>query len=480
VVASSYDSPRASNSSTAEPRRASIAAGIPARRIDARELAQGDRLLDTVPARLGEREPARQTRVRLVVTREQTLRDADADLELHDQIAARREHARLGERGLEDRQRARAIAAIEFEFGEVLAREFGLARGADALSEGGRLAIARLGLVEAALAACEQSERELGARLARTVRHVARDAQRLLEVRLGRGPLPESITDEPEVLMMSAHAREQSVARIDLERLLEISDRLAPLTQVLVHEPEVVERTHETIRQVDAAERRGRTLQPFDRRGRLAGARERVAHRQRDPCDEHMLIRVAQDGVRPARVAKRPPRRTALDLEDGEARGHLRAELRIAQRTRERVRRMRHRESVGGSPAQHLDARDAQHQAHAIAHRVARLLGERSVIRLDRAREGIGGQMQVAQGLMRRVTVEAATRDAGIRSVGGGHAFEPSEVHRPRESGRRPRSRASGTEAMGGRIRVRADGAVPAARAAPGRSRTWSRRRNSW
>src|SRR2546430_16639683 len=101
-----------------------------AQRVEPRELAQRDRVLDAVAGALGEREAAQELRVRLVEPPRETERDAEPDRQLHRDVAERRLAARLLERGLDQRQGRRGIAPVDLDLGHELAGELRLAAGA--------------------------------------------------------------------------------------------------------------------------------------------------------------------------------------------------------------------------------------------------------------------------------------------------------------------------------------------------------------
>ena len=65
---------------------------------------------------------------------------------------------------------------------------------------------------------------------------LARDPQRLAEVLLGQVPLAEAVADQAQVLVVAAHAGVQARALVEVQRLLEEARGLAPLAQVLVDE----------------------------------------------------------------------------------------------------------------------------------------------------------------------------------------------------------------------------------------------------
>ena len=126
----------------------------------------------------------------------------------------------------------------------------------------------------------EHAEREQRRGFSGRVRQLARDAQRLAEVLVGQLPLPEPVADQAQVLVVSAHAGEHSLALVELQGLLEAARGLAPFAQVLVDDAEVVERAHHAVGVLDAPERGRGALQPVDRLVRAAAARERDAHGQ--------------------------------------------------------------------------------------------------------------------------------------------------------------------------------------------------------
>ena len=231
------------------------------------------------------------------------LRQPGADLELGHQVAVGRDAAGVLEGGVEQRERAGGITAIERQLGKELARQHVLALGAAVGGDLQRATVVLFGALEAAAAAGQHPDREQRARLAGQVAGVARDLERLAEVLLGQVPLPEPVADQAEVLVMAAHARVEARALVELEGLLQQPRGLAPLAQVLIDEAEVVERDHEAVGVVDAPERGRRVLEPLDRFGvpPQSGAAHAAGHC--GPRHRAMLVAVPQGAVGVERVA---------------------------------------------------------------------------------------------------------------------------------------------------------------------------------
>src|SRR5262249_54027489 len=149
--------------------------------------------------------------VRLVAATGETQRHAEPDRQLHRDVALRGLAARLFERGLDQGQGGRGVAAIDLDLGHELAGQLGLATRADAGRELEALPEVLVGAVELAPAAREHAERQERAGLAARVRQLPRNAERLAEVLVREIPLPEAEADEPQVLVVAAHAGEEAL-----------------------------------------------------------------------------------------------------------------------------------------------------------------------------------------------------------------------------------------------------------------------------
>ena len=394
-------------------------------------LAQRDRVLDAVPRGLGEPQAAQQLRVGVVEAAHEPQRHAEADRELHGHVALRRLRARLLERGLDQRQRGGSVAAIDLELGQELAGELGLAPRARMVRQLERVAVELLGLVPLAAAAREHAERELRAGLARFVRDLARDAQRLAEVLLGQLPLPEAIADEAQVLVVRAHAAEEALALVDLESLLEEPGRLAPLAQVLVHEAEHVERTDQALGVLDAPERGGGVLQPVDGVLRAARARDREPERERRTRHGAVVVGVAQLRVRVERVAAGTTGHAQFHEQERDRRGRAGAQAVARESTRRFTCPLRLGQRLLEPAAHALGIRDVQHQPNAILDRVTARFVQRAAIRLERIGVRISRKVKVADRLLLRDPRRAGSRGSGIRGDRSLHCPNPRIRHKP-------------------------------------------------
>src|SRR5204863_4219376 len=109
----------------------------------------------------------------------------------------------------------RGVAAIERELAQELARQHLFPPGTCRRRERQGLLEVFLGSLELAAAAAQHPDREQCHRLAHRMADLARDLERLAEVLLGEVPLPEAIADEPEVLVVPAHARIETGALVE-------------------------------------------------------------------------------------------------------------------------------------------------------------------------------------------------------------------------------------------------------------------------
>jgi len=383
--------------------------------IEVRELAERDRVLDAVARALRHGETAQQVGVRLVEAAHEPQRHAETDRELHGHVALRRLRTRLLERGLDQRQRGGPVAAIDLDLGLELARQLGLTAGANTVRELERVPIELLGAVQLAAATGEHAERELGAGLAGAMRDLARDAQRLPEVLVGEIPLPEAIADEPQVLMVAAHAAEQSAPLVKLQRLLQEPRRLAPLAQVLVDQAEVVEGHDQSLGVLDPPERRRPALQPVDRFLRAPQTGERDTDRHGHLRDRAMVIRPAQLGVGILRIAEGATRGAQLVPQGTDLRSGASPEPRAGDATREIERAPPLAQRLLQPTAELLDLGDAKHEAHALLERVGLRFPKSVAIRLERVRVRVRGEVKVADRLLLRDPRRAGTCGSGIR-----------------------------------------------------------------
>ena len=244
---------------------------------------------------------------------------------------------------------------------------------------------------------------------------------------------------------MPAHARVEAGALVEAQRLLEEPRRFAPFAQVLVDQPEVVERGHQPVDVVDAAERGGRALQPLDRLGRPPEPIHADSEGHAHLAYRAMVVGVAQHRVGVLRVAAAGTIGGEFGKQVCRAGSDSGVEPRVVEDAGVAPGFARQAQRSLELAAPHLCLGQPREDSHALGGHVGANQFEGGGVLLYRAREIVSGQMQISDRLALPDTI--SKRAGGVSQLGGDRSLHFSNPRmtdtrwKPRRFGPRLRLR---------------------------------------